>query len=700
MIPRARTRLRVSGFLLGCLFILLSVGTDAAAPSSHLTTATASGVKISAHLTKTSFKSSQAGQVKLIYKFSKPSKSFGYLLTFKKGSKWQTVKSVKKRGSFKGSHKITVKKVFAGKPVKVGKYRLKLSADGGRKLLSFKVLKAKSGGLTPTGSAPTSTALPTTSGTTTQGQTLTAAKGSWSNSPTSYAYQWRRCSSSGASCSDISSAASSSYILILADVGLTIRVVVTASNSYGSASATSSQTAVVVGLPPANTSLPTISGTTTQGQTLTASNGSWSNSPTSYTYQWRRCNSSGNGCADISGASSSSYVPQAADVGSTIRVVVTATNAYGSASATSNQTAIVAGFATAISGSGLHTCVLLSGGTVWCWGSNSYGQLGNGTTADSRTPVQVSGITNATAVSAGGNHTCALLSGGTIKCWGANNVGQLGNGETEPEGEGIPSPTPVSVSGISTATAVSVGDAHTCALLSDHTVKCWGYNHYQQLGNGAYYDWSSTPVQVGGITNATAISAGFAHTCALLSGGAVECWGANDTGQLGNGSTTASPTPVQVGGITNATAISAGKVHTCALLSGGTVKCWGQNFDGELGNGTTTDSPIPVQVSGIANAVSIGAGGAHTCAALADGTVACWGDNEFGQLGNGTTVSSPTPVQVSGIANAVSIGAGDRHTCALLSGGAVKCWGANDDGQLGNGTPTDSPTPVSVIGFP
>jgi hypothetical protein len=347
MIPRARARLCVSGLLLGCLLALLSVGTAAAAPSSHLTTATASGGKISAHLTKTRFTPAQAGKVKLIYSFSKPSKSFSYLLTFKKGTKWQTVKRVKKQGYFKGSHAMTVKKVFAGKPVKVGSYRLKLSADGGRKLLSFKVVKATPTATpTPTGSKPANTALPTISGTTTQGQTLSASNGSWSNSPNSYTRQWRRCDSAGASCSDISGATSSSYILVLADIGSTFRVVVTASNSYGSASATSSQTTAVAGLPPANTALPTISGTTTQGETLSASSGSWSNSPTSYAYQWRRCDNSGTSCSDISSASSSSYTLAYADVGSTIRVVVTASNPYGSASATSSQTAVVASLAT------------------------------------------------------------------------------------------------------------------------------------------------------------------------------------------------------------------------------------------------------------------------------------------------------------------------------------------------------------------
>jgi hypothetical protein len=194
------------------------------------------------------------------------------------------------------------------------------------------------------GVAPANTALPTISGTTTQGQTLTAANGSWDNVPTSFAYQWRRCDGSGASCANISSATASTYALVLADVGSTIRVVVTASNTSGSSSpATSDQTAVIAGLPPANTALPTISGATTVGLTLAASNGSWANTPpTSYAYQWRRCNSLGASCVDIASATSGSYLLVSGDGGFTIRVVVIATNPYGASSpATSGQTALV-----------------------------------------------------------------------------------------------------------------------------------------------------------------------------------------------------------------------------------------------------------------------------------------------------------------------------------------------------------------------
>jgi alpha-tubulin suppressor-like RCC1 family protein len=338
-----------------------------------------------------------------------------------------------------------------------------------------------------------------------------------------------------------------------------------------------------------------------------------------------------------------------------------------------------------------HTCALLSSGTMECWGLNGSGELGNGTTTRSLTPVQVSGISTATQISAGPEHTCVLLSGGALKCWGNNYYGQLGNGST------TFSSTPVQVSGISNATAVSAGGdrgswGYTCALLSGGTIDCWGSNYNGQLGNGTTTN-SSTPVSVSGISTATQISAGVFHTCAVLTGGTVKCWGRNIYGELGNGTyNDSSSTPVQVSGISTATQISAGLVHTCALLSDGTVECWGGFHDGTI--------PTPVAVSGITNATQISDGGSHTCALLSDGTLKCWGDNNFGQLGNGTTTFSSTPVQVSGISNAIVVSAGLVHTCAVLSGGAIKCWGSNEDGQLGNGSTTFSSTPVSVVGLP
>ena len=351
--------------------------------------------------------------------------------------------------------------------------------------------------------------------------------------------------------------------------------------------------------------------------------------------------------------------------------------------------------AAAVAAGDAHNCALLSDGTVKCWGDNSAGQLGNGTTATSASPVSVGGVTGASVVAAGSSHSCAVASAVTY-CWGGNSDGQLGDGTT------VSSSNPVAVVGLSvTAKGIAAGSKHSCALLTDGTVQCWGGNSDGQLGNGSTTG-SPAPVAVGGLTTtAKAISTGAAHSCALLTDGTVQCWGDNSTGQLGNGSTTDSSSAAPVSGVAGAKAIAAGYDHSCALLSDGTVKCWGDNAKGELGNGSATASSTAVTVSGISGALSISAGSSSSCAVLADGKAKCWGDNTKGKLGNGSTTNSSSAVTVSEIAGAEAITAGASHSCALLtSGGAVRCWGDNTAGELGVGVLDYSSTPVEVIALP
>jgi len=253
--------------------------------------------------------------------------------------------------------------------------------------------------------------------------------------------------------------------------------------------------------------------------------------------------------------------------------------------------------AIAVSAGWANSCALLAGGSVKCWGDDEAGQLGDGTTtqpwAGPRTPTTVSGISDATAISAGSFDTCALLADGSVKCWGANAHGELGDGTTTER------TTPVSVSGITRAVVISSGGDHTCALLSDGGAECWGDNYNGQLGDGTSFDTHTTPVSVNGLSGALAISAGGAHTCALLADGRMKCWGWNLYGQLGDGLTpNGSSTPVAVRGITGAIAIAAGNQHACAVLSDGSVKCWGDNGVGQLGDGTEKESDTPVSVSG------------------------------------------------------------------------------------------------------
>ena len=354
----------------------------------------------------------------------------------------------------------------------------------------------------------------------------------------------------------------------------------------------------------------------------------------------------------------------------------------------------------------VHTCALRQTGTITCWGWNEYGQLGNdqaGEGSSSNVPVEVPGITDTTAITAGSDHTCALRQTGTITCWGANGTGKLGNGTTND------SSVPVEVLGINDAAQISAGGGHTCALRRTGSITCWGWNEYGELGNGQAGEGSSSnvPVEVQNMTDATAITAGGSHTCALRRTGSIACWGLNEYGQLGNGTTNDSSVPAEVPGINDATAITASGHHTCALRRTGAIACWGLNDSGELGNGQSGEylySSVPVEVVGITDATAITTGnlsysrfGSHSCALRRTGTIACWGNNS-GELGDGTETNSSVPVEVLNITDATAITGGHWHTCALLQTGTITCWGNNDGGQLGNGTTDSSSEPVEVLG--
>jgi hypothetical protein len=241
-----------------------------------------------------------------------------------------------------------------------------------------------------------------------------------------------------------------------------------------------------------------------------------------------------------------------------------------------------------------HTCVVLSNGTVRCWGDNTYGQLGNGSTLPSPVPAEVHGIRNAATITAGNAHTCALLSEGRMKCWGENSLGQLGNGSN------IGSSIPVEVAGVAGVIAISARGNHTCSVLSDAAVRCWGAD--SRLGD----EHTADPISgMDGEANPSSAVAGETHACALVSGGRVRCWGDNKFGQLGTGNTAPSATPVEINGLSHAEAIAAGSYHTCVVLSNGTVQCWGGNLSGQLGNGKVIESTQPVIVSGITTAAAV-----------------------------------------------------------------------------------------------
>jgi uncharacterized repeat protein (TIGR01451 family) len=335
------------------------------------------------------------------------------------------------------------------------------------------------------------------------------------------------------------------------------------------------------------------------------------------------------------------------------------------------------------------SCALTSSGAVKCWGRNSLGALGNGSYTHSFVPVQVQGIHNATALAGRLRHVCALLATGAVRCWGHGSSGQLGSGPAT-----FISNTPVNVVGIADAIAITAGDDHSCALLAAGTVKCWGNNTYYQLGNGVQTN-SSVPVDVAGISNGIAIAAGGAHTCALAADGTVSCWGSNSNGQLGSGNSTVTTTPVLVPALSGVADITSGNGHSCARLSAGGIRCWGDNYFGQLGNGANTSLSAPVPVTGISDASAVSAGGVSTCAVLGSGAMRCWGNNGWGQLGNGGNSDANVPMPVTGISNPTAVMGTYSHFCARFAD-ALRCWGYNIDGEMGNGVRGVSEVPVDM----
>ncbi|CAK0780287.1 exported hypothetical protein [Gammaproteobacteria bacterium] len=339
-----------------------------------------------------------------------------------------------------------------------------------------------------------------------------------------------------------------------------------------------------------------------------------------------------------------------------------------------------------------HTVALKTDSTVWAWGDNDSGQLGDGTTTNSLIPVLVKNLTKVAALSAGGYHTVALKTDGTVWAWGRNGSGQLGDGTAN--GSSIP----ILVKNLTKVAAISAGGYHTVALKTDGTVWAWGSNGYGQLGDGTTTNWN-TPVQVTNLTNVTAISAGGDYTVALKTDGTVWAWG---SGQLGDGTANGSSIPILVKNLTKVAAISAGGYHTVALKTDGTVWAWGANWYGQLGDdngGPYVGSLIPVSVKNLTNVSMISAGGAHSVALKTDGTVWTWGDNGHGQLGVGTSIAFSIPISMKNFSNVAAIAAGGWYTVALKTDGTVWAWGNNGNGRFCDGTRTGSSVPILLNQF-
>ena len=288
----------------------------------------------------------------------------------------------------------------------------------------------------------------------------------------------------------------------------------------------------------------------------------------------------------------------------------------------------------------IHACGLTITGYTYCWGFNDFGQLGDGTTSGSLTPVPVSGGIRFSSISTRGGHTCGVTPAGDVYCWGENFRGQLGDGST------INRLTPVLVSGGLSFASVSTAFSETCGVTTGGDAYCWGENFFGQLGDGTTIN-RLTPVPVAGGLTFASLSTG-AQTCGVTAAGDTYCWGDNRWGKLGDGTTTNRLTPVRVAGSLSFASLNTGFWHTCGVTAAGDAYCWGNNGDGQLGDGTTINRLTPVLVSGGLSFASVSADGSVTCGVTTARDAYCWGNNSSGQLGDDTRTNRHTPVPVAG----------------------------------------------------
>ena len=481
--------------------------------------------------------------------------------------------------------------------------------------------------------------------------------------------QWQRSTDNGATWSDIAAATDATYntgLTTLAQNGERYRAL--ASNSAGNATSN----AALLSVNPAPQA-PTITAQPTDQSVTEPAAASFvaaaSGVPTP-TWQWQLSTDNGASWANINGATAASYTTQATslpDSGKRFRAVA------GNASGNVNSNAAlltVSAAAPAPSGGGKlaaafrHTCAIKSDVTLNCWGYNSSAQLGSGDRNSYWTPNPVAGLTGVTAVATGSNDTCAIHGGGNLSCWGNTSV-----------------LLPAAVAGYTGVQAVAVGATHKCFITSAGNVRCAGNNSAGQLGDGT---GTSNPAPVlviaaangANIGNVVALAAGANHTCALITGGNVLCWGA----------VTQSNSAVPMPAVSTAVALAAGEGAPCVLLADGTVQCWA---------GAAAGTP-PQTVAGLSGVTSLAIGSQHACAVLGDTRVKCWGT---GLMGNGNvSETQPTPQFVGGLTGVRALAAGFQHTCALRNDRSMVCWGSNNEGQLGTGDTASRTTPSAVLG--
>lgn len=332
---------------------------------------------------------------------------------------------------------------------------------------------------------------------------------------------------------------------------------------------------------------------------------------------------------------------------------------------------------------GAHSCAVGDSGVVWCWGANEHGQLGNGSTVASPSPVAVVGLPGTVSqIAASRYSTCALLADRSVWCWGGNSQGELGDG-TWDVADIAPRLTPTKVQNLTEVSRISGGEQTFCVTGYDQLARCWGSNTYGEIGNPLASTPSPNAALVAGLSNVRGISVGYRHACAVINDGSARCWGENSSGELGDGTNVLRTSPVQVAGLASIYFVRAGGTSSCAVVGVGSGACWGSA--GSLGDGTGQGSSIARSVALVANASALGGSAQTNCAINGGQLLICWG----ALPGNGGTDPAMAPVAVAGGDGTLAVSSNGYagHTCFVVRGGNVYCWGAtNSSGQLGNGS--------------
>lgn len=354
-----------------------------------------------------------------------------------------------------------------------------------------------------------------------------------------------------------------------------------------------------------------------------------------------------------------------------------------------------------------HTCAIDAESRALCWGANRSGQLGTGDFEQRLVPAFVSGdaFDGLVAITAGGAHTCGIATDGWTYCWGFALFGQIGDGALNLLLSGE---RPRRISGDHRFVTIAAGDAHTCGLTETGKVWCWGVSFDGRLGDGEGVLEIIVPEPDSALTDESfvSITAGDRHTCALTAAGKAFCWGDNEWGQLGIES--ALPLvvfPFPVSGGHSFTSLDAGSRHTCGVSTAGEVLCWGAGDSGQIGDGQRQGRLVPTRVQSDETFVRVAAGGDHTCATASDDELWCWGRIQVGSIGDNTVEYRPLPELVEGSLTAFrAVRAGDRQdgatNCGLALDGVLYCWGWGRTGQIGNGNIYDQPEPTRVAGQP